>query len=290
MTSAGGVVRARRAGCSSAHRPGRPPRASSTPSLVWQMSAGHRLKLVAAAVDVDRVEILAAEHLDAGDVAAARRDELLHQRGAVEPEVDAALGDRAREIVGRVEADDAGAAAADVGLDDHREAQALGRRRRLVGMVDHARRRERQAERLQQRQLQRLRRLDAERRQAVDDAHAELLEVGEVVQRVEDAVAAAAQVRRRAHAVEHEPVLRAVAVGRVVGVPLGVQRLVGHAAAIELGEQRPEPVRVLVVDADRSCGCHAQSPVLSMEGRATLRDCAGNDEGPESGLAFRASF
>ena len=87
---------------------------------------------------------------------------------------------RALEVGGRVEPHDAGAAAADVRLDDHREAQALRGRGRLRRVIDHAGRRERQPQRAQQRELQGLRRLDAERAAAVHDADAELLEVREV--------------------------------------------------------------------------------------------------------------
>jgi len=48
----------------------------------------------------------------------------------------------------------------------------------------------------------------------------------------------------------------------VVSSSIGVQRLVCHASTIELVEERAEPVRMFVIDADRSCGCHARSPVL----------------------------
>jgi hypothetical protein len=121
-------------------------------------------------------------------------------------------------------------------------------------MVDDPCRRERQAQRLEEGQLQRLRGLDAERAEPVHHAHAEVLEMGQVVQRVEDAVAAAAQVGRRAHAVEDQAELAAVAVGGVVAVAAGIERYVGDGAAIELGEERPEPLRVLVVDGNRSGG------------------------------------
>ena len=79
--------------------------------------------------DADRVQQLAVEQLDADDRVAARRDPLLDERGAVEPEVE--LG--CRELVDAVERDDAGAAAADVRLDEDREAKLarrVARRRR----------------------------------------------------------------------------------------------------------------------------------------------------------------
>ena len=42
-------------------------------------------------IDVDRVEEPAAEHLDAGDVAVAKRSEFLHQRGVVDAEIEQAV-------------------------------------------------------------------------------------------------------------------------------------------------------------------------------------------------------
>ena len=111
---------------------------------------------------------------------------------------------RAASDVRRVEADDAGAAAADVRLDDDGKAQPLGGGRRLRRVVDDAGARIRQAERFEQRQLRRLGDLGAPRLVAVDDPHAEPFEVRQVLQRVEGQVAAAAQVGRRTHAVEDD--------------------------------------------------------------------------------------
>ena len=48
-------------------------------------------------IHFDRVEILAAERLDANDVAVAQRRGLLHERDAVDAELDFAAGDGAGE-------------------------------------------------------------------------------------------------------------------------------------------------------------------------------------------------
>ena len=84
----------------------------------WQTEARYGALFADAHIGIS----IAAEHLDPRDVAVARRDELLNQRGLIEPEIDPAFFDRTREVLGAIEAHDAGAAAADVGLDDHGEA------------------------------------------------------------------------------------------------------------------------------------------------------------------------
>ncbi len=169
------------------------------------------------------------------------------------------------QILGRVEAHDAGAAAADVGLDDDREAQALGRRRRLVGMVDDARRagtagRATSAATAAAPSTSRRGR----RARPLTTRTPSCSRCAEVVERVEDAVAAAAQVRRRAHAVEDQAVTggRRRWWRRSDGAPAS-SALVRRAAAVQLGEERPEPVRVLVVDADRFISLCAHGVLVS---------------------------
>src|SRR5947208_13809112 len=80
------------------------------------------------------------------------------------------------------------------------------------------------------------------------------------MQRVEDRVAVAAQVRRGTHPVEHERIGRPP-VTRVEAVIRGVDSHVRHAAPVELLEQGPEPVRVLAVDRDRALGGRAHGEV-----------------------------
>ncbi len=90
-----------------------------------------------------------------------------------------------------------------------------------------------------------------ERLHAVDHRHAELFEMGEVVLRVENVVPAAAQIRRRAHAVEHQAEPRIVVRGWIVTMPRRLDPLVIDPTPIELGEERLEPVGMLVIDANR---------------------------------------
>ena len=158
---------------------------------------------------------LAAEHLDPGDVAAARGNVFLHQRGLVDargrcvPRRPPAPGPRA------CRSDDAGAAAADVRLHHHGEAEALGRGRRSAGwLITRAAGNGRPSDF----SSDSCSAFDVSTRtpRAVDDPHAELLEVRQVAG-CRRSVTPAAQVRRRAHPVEDQPVLAAVA-WRVVPV------------------------------------------------------------------------
>ena len=111
----------------------------------------------------------------------------------------------------------------------------------------------RQAERFEQRQLPRLGDLDREALRAVHDRHAEALQVGHEAEREEHPLHAAAQVRRRTHAVEDERVRRRL-LGRIVDVRARVEADERNVAALEFGEQRAEPVGVFVVDRERSRG------------------------------------
>ena len=77
--------------------------------------------------DSHRGEITAVEDLDADDASGVGGHVFLHERRAVQPQLQVAVARRTRERVGSVETDDAGAAAADVGLDDDGTAQAFGR-------------------------------------------------------------------------------------------------------------------------------------------------------------------
>src|SRR5260370_26804835 len=85
---------------------------------------------------------------------------------------------------------------------------------------------------------------------AVDDAYTFAFEVRKIVESVEDSVAQAALPRRRAHAIEEQgifPFRRRWIVTVVACVNLHP----GLAAFVELLEERPEPVRMLVVNGDR---------------------------------------
>ena len=111
-------------------------------------------------IHLDRVEVFAAERLDAHDVAVAQRRRFLHERHAVDAKLDFAACDGAGERGLGVVAHDAGAAAADVRLHEHRIAKT---RRRVGGerrMVDRARSRIRKPELLEQVELRGLRELE----------------------------------------------------------------------------------------------------------------------------------
>ena len=136
------------------------------------------------------------------------------------------------------------------------KAQPRRRRGRVRATVDHPRARRGQAEFGQERQLQRLGNLVGERPRAVDDARAEPFQMREIVQRVQDGAAAAAQVRGRTHAVEQHRE-RALAVGRIVEERFArVDAAVSDPAPVEFGEKRPEPIRMFVVDGEGGGGAH----------------------------------
>ena len=112
------------------------------------------------------------------------------------------------------------------------------------------------AELVHQHELAGLGELRAERLEAVEDLYAAGLEVLQKAQRVEDLVAMIAVPGRRAHAVEDEGVLLFGMVRRVVEM-VGREKLyVRRAAAVQLGKQRLEPVRLLVIDGDGKCDGH----------------------------------
>src|SRR5260370_9262488 len=83
---------------------------------------------------------------------------------------------------------------------------------------------------------------------AVDDAHTVPLEVREKVLRVEERVRVAPRPGRWTHPIEHQIVLRTAA--RIEPVMLGVEPPVRRASDVELGEERGEPGRGFVADAD----------------------------------------
>src|ERR1700691_5614114 len=145
-----------------------------------------QIESLSAEVNLNGVEIFAVQRLDAGDVATASGDEFLHQRNAVEAEGEVAAVDGFLQHLGRIEANDAGAAAADVRLDHDRIAQTLGRGHRLFRIVNHARTRIRKVERAEQGHLRSFGDFVAEGLRAVDDADAEQFQVGKVGQRMQN--------------------------------------------------------------------------------------------------------
>ena len=85
---------------------------------------------------------------------------------------------------------------------------------------------------------------------AVDHLGADLLEIGEVVEAMEDRVRVPARPRRRTHPVQHERVPELARAG-IEHQLVGAQRPVRDAAAIQLREERLKPERVLVQDRER---------------------------------------
>src|SRR5260370_31636253 len=84
---------------------------------------------------------------------------------------------------------------------------------------------------------------------AVDDAHAFTFKVRKIVERVENPVPQPPLPRRRAHAIEKQRILAL----RRRNIKIVVPRInlhPRHAALIQLLKQRPEPVRMLVVNGD----------------------------------------
>jgi hypothetical protein len=98
-------------------------------------------------------------------------------------------------------------------------------------------------------ELQRLREFRRVHTASVHYRHADALQVLEPVQRVERRLRVASEVCRRGCAVHDDRILRFL-FGRVPHVGRGVEPHVGELAAVQLLEERLEPVRVFVVDGD----------------------------------------
>jgi hypothetical protein len=169
------------------------------------------------------------------------------------------------ERVGVLEPRDARAAAADVGLDQQREAQRLRGGRHLRDVVHDAGRRIADAELLEHLDLRRLRDLDRVDRAAVDDRHADALEVAQPGQGVERGLTPAAHVGRWAGAVDDQRERRR-ALGRIERVARRVDARERERPALEHGEQGAKPVRVLVEDADGRARRHGCRVVIHYNG------------------------
>src|SRR5512142_3076272 len=93
------------------------------------------------------------------------------------------------------------------------------------------------------------------------------------MQRMEGRLPVAAQVRRRARAI-HDERVGDVVFGWIETVRGGVEPDVRHVAPLELGEERLEPVGLLVVDGDRF---HGRSGVkVARRGGATPSNSRGS--------------
>src|ERR1700682_168890 len=83
----------------------------------------------------------------------------------------------------------------------------------------------------------------------IDDAHAFTFEVRKIVERIENPMPQPPLPRRRAHAIEEQRILALRRCHIVIVVPR-INLQPRHAAFIQLLKQRPEPVRMLVVNCD----------------------------------------
>ena len=208
-------------------------------------------------MNADAVEKFGVERLDPDDAVAARLVILLGQQHAIEPGRDRLVVDRFHEIDRTIETRNACAASADVRLHDDRKFERFGRSRQRIDVGHHASLRRANSESRQKRDLQRLARLDSEGGRTVEDVDAVRLQPRQVVVRREDRSTPPAPPCGWAHAVEGRRNQRWLS-GRIEGVIVGVHANMRCSAAIELREQRTEPIGVFVEDQKRSC-CHSTS-------------------------------
>src|ERR1044072_7240420 len=83
------------------------------------------VEALAGRVDADRVEVASAECLDAHDATLLGGQELLHERGVIEPQLQRAVLRGRAERSGAVEAPDPGPAPPDVRLHHDREREPV---------------------------------------------------------------------------------------------------------------------------------------------------------------------
>jgi len=88
--------------------------------------------------DADGIKIFSGEHFDARDDTVARSETFLDKSGLVHTKAEAIFFGSFFELVRRIEAFDACAAAADVGLHDERIADGFGGAHNLRELVDDA--------------------------------------------------------------------------------------------------------------------------------------------------------
>ena len=209
-------------------------------------------------INVDGVEKLAVENLDARDVPVVKRCQFLGEGDLVDPHVDRTRLGSCRERLRAIEAGDAGPASADVGFHDYRKAEALRGLRSEGGIVDDPRLGIREPKLVEDVELERLGSLHLIGHGSVHDGNADALQVPQPAQRVEGDLSVAAEIRGRARPVEDQRIWR-LTLGRIVRVRRGVHSHIWNPSPVQLGEEWPEPVGVLVVDRDRSIGCCGHS-------------------------------
>ncbi len=188
---------------------------------------------------------------------------LLHQGGPIRPELDAPLGGSPGQVPRIGERLDPHAAASHVRLDEDGEPETLGRRRCQGRLVDDPRPRVTDPQPGEQGQLPRLGDLHREGPVPVEDPGPDALEVGEVLERVEDRLSVAPKPGRGAHPVDEEGE-RGCLLARVEAMLRRVDPLVVGAPGVELAEQRPEPLGMLVEHTDPGPPAHpGTSPAMT---------------------------
>jgi len=215
---------------------------------------GAKVERIFGRINVDRVEEISVEDFDARDVRIPERRELLNERDVIHAEIDQSHAGGGSERLRVVEAGDARSAPANVRLHDDGESQVTGSFRSERAIVDHPRSRIREVELLEYVELERLRNLHLVGGGTVHERNSDPLEVTQPAQSMKGYLLVSAQVRRRTRSIENQRVGR-LSLGRIVVMRRGIDARVGYLAPIELGEQRLEPIRMLVVDRDRSIGC-----------------------------------
>src|SRR5579859_121144 len=118
--------------------------------------SGTQIEGFAGGVNLNRIEELAAEHFDASDDTATGWEKFLHQCDLIDSEVELAFVYGSLQLLGPVEANDPGAAAANIRLYHQWVADFFRGRQSLRRMINHQRLRIRQSQRFEKGELQRL--------------------------------------------------------------------------------------------------------------------------------------
>src|SRR4029077_7843746 len=90
------------------------------------------IEILAVGRNFHRVEKLPAKRLHAGDVSTALGKQLLQERSVVDPKPDLTAFEPLVEFLGRIDANYAGAASANVWLDDNWKADVIRVARQLI--------------------------------------------------------------------------------------------------------------------------------------------------------------
>ena len=186
-------------------------------------------------------------------MARPHRRHLLHQGDAVHAEIERPALSRRGQGGCILEPLDTRATPADVGLHQNRKPEPGSRGDDRGRAVREPSLRVWDAEFFEYLELQRLGGIHLVRGSAVDDWDADALEVAEPLQRIERRLPVTTQVCRRTRTIEDERIRRR-AFPRIVRVRRGIEPHIWHASPIQLGEQRAEPIGVLVEDGDRVHG------------------------------------